>query len=193
VARNPVDSIHKAFNNKPVREALMKLRVPAVLALLVVLLTQVRQSYFIFGLAVSLVGELIQLWCFASLKKGKVLATKGPYVLIRNPMYIGRYLLILGGAILTGNIWLIVVISIIYYFYVVNRVKREEETLKGIFGDSYKDYCDKVNRFVPSFGGIDLKSLWFIKWEIFVGNHGHQNLLAVVLCYLVFYYFTFIH
>ena len=190
---NPVNSIHKAFNNRVVREVLVKFRAPISLVLLAALMTQVKQSYFFIGLTVSLVGELIQLWCFASLKKQKTLATKGPYVLIRNPMYIGRFLLILGGVLLTGNIWLIVIFSIVYYFYMINRVKREEKRLKGVFGDSYKDYCDNVNRFVPSFRGADLKSVWFFRWELFVGNHGLWNLLAVVLCYLIFYYFTFIH
>jgi protein-S-isoprenylcysteine O-methyltransferase Ste14 len=183
--------IHSVFNNKTIRRVLLKLRVPLALLFIVALATQVKPSYFLAGIIVSLVGELIQVWCFASLKKQKELATKGPYMLVRNPMYLGRYLLILGGTLLTGNIWIIIAFSIIYYFYAVNRVRREEETLRKIFGHTYDRYCEKVSRFFPSFGSADWKSLWFFKWELFIQNHGHWNLLLVLLCYATFYCLAF--
>jgi len=47
------------------------------------------------GFFVSMAGELIQLWCFASLDKNRDLACNGPYALTRNPMYLGRFLIVL--------------------------------------------------------------------------------------------------
>ena len=45
-------------------------------------------------------GQLIQTWCFASLVKNWQLTERGPYLMCRNPMYIGRYFLILGFVLL---------------------------------------------------------------------------------------------
>ncbi|MCD4717520.1 MAG: hypothetical protein K8R45_12380 [Desulfobacterales bacterium] len=140
----------------------------------------------------SLFGELIQILSFASLDKNKTLALKGLYLLTRNPMYIGRFFLILGGLILIGNIWVITGFIIIFYFYAVNRVKREERRLGLLFGEQYEDYCREVNRFMPSLKLSNLRTLWSFKWGLLLQNNGHKNLMAVLSGYLVLYLYTFI-
>ena len=185
--------IHDVFNNKRARSILLKLRYPIFLVLFVLFIPQIKASWFFLGFTISLFGELIQLWCFASLDKNKTLAAKGPYILIRNPMYIGRFFLILGGLLLAGNIWVMLVFVLVYYFYMVNRVRREEVKLRAVFGEAYEGYCRDVNRFVPSFEGIDWRSLRFFKWNLLLENNGHWNLLAMLVVYIVFYFFTFIY
>jgi protein-S-isoprenylcysteine O-methyltransferase Ste14 len=188
---NIVGRTHEIFNNKMLRSVLLKLRYPIFLVAAVILITQIEPSWFLPGLIVCLFGEFIQLWCFASLDKNKTLAIKGPYMLTRNPMYIGRFFLLLGCLLLAGNIWVILVFTVLYYFYMVNRVKREEKKLRVVFGEAYGDYCEDVNRFVPSFKGTDWRSLWFFKWHLLLKNNGHWNLLAVLISLLVFYLFAF--
>ena len=68
---------------------------------------------------------------------------------VRNPMYLGRYFILLGGIMLLGHWWLLVLFTVVYYFYMVNRVKREEEYLRGPLGAPYEDYLRTVNRFLP--------------------------------------------
>ena len=114
-------------------------------------------------------------------------------MLMRNPMYIGRFFLLLGCLLITGNVWVILVFVVLYYFYMVNRVKREERKLRILFGQAYEDYCGDVNRFVPSFRRVDWKSLWFFRWNILLQNNGHWNLIAVLISFAVFYFFTFIY
>ena len=188
----PAAAVHRLFNNRPVRRVLLVLRFPLGLGFLALLMTRIKPQFFSAGLAVSAAGEFIQLWCFAALKKKKILATRGPYLLARNPMYIGRYFLILGGILLTGNPWYVVGFSVLYYFYMVNRVRREEAVLVEVFGEPYRRYCDEVNRFMPSFRNVDWKLLLFFRWKLFFKNHAHWNLLGAVLCYTAFYYYTFL-
>jgi uncharacterized protein YggT (Ycf19 family) len=190
---NVVNRIHEIFNNKTLRSVLLRLRYPIFLVFFIILIPQVKPPCFLPGFIVSLFGELIQLWCFASLDKNKTLAIQGPYRLTRNPMYIGRFFLLLGCLLLTGNIWIILVFVVVYYFYMVNRVKREERKLRVLFGETYEQYCRDVNRFVPSFKGVDWRSLPFFKWNLLLENNGHWNLTAVLVCYIVFYFFTFIY
>ncbi|MFH1349758.1 MAG: isoprenylcysteine carboxylmethyltransferase family protein [Pseudomonadota bacterium] len=186
-----LNTIHKVFNNEELRSILTKLRYPIVLIFFILLITQIKPALFWPGFLVTLFGELIQAWSFASLEKNRTLSIKGPYMFTRNPMYIGRFFLLLGCMLLMGNIWAILVFCVLYYFYMVNRVKREEKRLLGLFGEAYKNYCQKVNRFVPSFRISDRRSWLFFKGSLFFQNNGHWNLLAVLSCYVVFYLFTF--
>jgi steroid 5-alpha reductase family enzyme len=184
-------AIHRLFNNQKLRKVLLALRFPLALAALVILAICARPRYFVLGAAISAVGELLQVWCFAALKKKQVLAVKGPYVFVRNPMYLGRYLLILGGVLLAGNLWVVAGFTVLYYFYMVNRVKREEAILNGIFGESYARYCREVNAFLPSFRNVNWSDALFFRWELFFRNHAHWNLLGAILCYAGFYYAAF--
>ncbi len=187
-----VNRIHEVFNDTGLRSFLLKLRYPLFLVFFLILIPQIEPSWFFFGLTLSLFGELIQLWCFASLDKNRTLGVKGLYMLTRNPMYIGRFFLLLGFVVLTGNILVILIFVILYYFYVVNRVKREEEKLRMLFGEAYENYCREVKRFMPTFKGVDWRALSFFKWSLLLENNGHWNLIAVLVCCAVFYFFTFI-
>ena len=135
-------------------------------------------------------GELIQVWCFATLDKNRTLAVKGPYSLTRNPMYIGRFFLLLGVMLFIGRVRVIFVFAVLYQFYMINRVKREETRLKEIFKEEYDSYCSMVNRFAPSIKQFHLKSLGYFKWSLFFQNKGHWNLAGVLSIYLFFYFYT---
>ena len=191
---NGFSSIHRVFNNKAVRKFLLMLRIPLAVGVLALMSTMIDPAYFWAGLIVTGVGEFIQVWCFSALKKKKILAVKGLYVLVRNPMYLGRYLILFGFFLLLGpkSLWLLVAFTVIYYFYMVNRVKREEAVLIDIFGESYQQYCKDVNRFFPSFKNVDWKSLPYFRKELFFRNNAHWNLLGTILCYAFFYYMTFL-
>ena len=142
-------SIRSLFNHPGVRRAYVRLRVPLAIHAIVLLLPLQQPIWLLAGFAVSMFGELIQLWSFASLDKNSDLAIRGPYALVRNPMYLGRYFILLGFLILLGAWWVLVVYSVVYWFYMDTRVEREEAHLRPIFGPRYDEYCAKVRRFVP--------------------------------------------
>ena len=157
--RRALARVHEIFNNQTIRSVLSKLRYSIFLVVFVVFIPHIRPSWFWPGFIVTILGELIQVWCFASLEKNRVLASKGLYMLTRNPMYLGRFFVLLGFLLLTGNISVILVFVVLYYFYMVNRVKREENKLRVVFGEEYEGYCRDVNRFVPSFRGVEWRTL----------------------------------
>ena len=179
--------VHAVFNNASLRRALCRSRYLLVLACFVYLVTEVKPVWFFVGFFVALFGEFIQVWSFASLQKNRKLAVQGPYSLTRNPMYIGRFFLSTGCLLTTGHIWWFPVLTVLYYFYAVNRVKREENRLQRLFGKDYDDYCRNVNRFMPSVKFFKMKSLCFFKWNLLVRNHGHWNLLAMLGCFAILF------
>jgi hypothetical protein len=192
VSAQPLREIHRLFNHPGIRGFLRKFRVPLAIAAGVLLVARIDPRWFLPGLAVSSLGELIQLWCFATLHKKKELAANGPYALVRNPMYLGRYFLILGALMLAGKPWLLVAYTVLYYFYMANRVKREEETLRGIFGKGYDEYCAEVPRFVPSVRPFRGNPVLTFQWELLFRNNGHWNFLATAAFYLIAWAVTFL-
>jgi protein-S-isoprenylcysteine O-methyltransferase Ste14 len=62
-------------------------------------------------------------------------------------MYIERFFLLLGGMVLMGSVWIILAFLLFYYFYLINRVKREETKLNRIFREEFKSYEVVSKRF----------------------------------------------
>jgi len=185
-----LNKVNALFNNKALRAFLLKFRIPICLVFIALALPRLDPYLLAPAFLVSLFGEFIQLWSFASLDKNSNIAANGPYSLCRNPMYLGRYFLILGAIILLHSLLIAVIYSVVYYFYMVNRVKREEIKLQEIFGEGYRSYCSRVNRFLPGIIKADWKSVPYFRWRLFFQNHAHWNLLSMLLLYLLFYLFT---
>jgi protein-S-isoprenylcysteine O-methyltransferase Ste14 len=185
------NALHRLFNHSGLRKFLLKARVPLGLIGAVVLAFNVKPEWFWIGLAVSATGELLQLWCFGALHKKQTLATNGPYKVVRNPMYLARYLLVLGCLMFLGVWWVLVVFSIVYYYYMVNRVRREEEKLLEIFGEPYLNYCQQVSRFVPFKGISPTGTFLFFDWRFFRENNAIRNGVLQFVYYVLCYGLTF--
>lgn len=184
--------LHALSNHGGLRKIFRRIRVPVGLAGALVLAFNVRPEWFWIGLAVSAVGELMQLWCFGALHKQLTLATNGPYKVVRNPMYLARFFLLLGCVMFLGNWVVLLVFAIAYYYYMVNRVRREEARLVEIFGAPYREYCNRVSRFIP-FQGISAGGkFWFFRLDYFIENHGPLNGIAQVAYYALCYALTFL-
>ena len=186
------EPLHKLFNHPGLRRFLLALRIPIVLVFVALWPWWVQPELLVAGILVSLAGELLQVWCFACIEKEKVLTIRGPYQLCRNPMYLARYLLILGFVIVAGSWLACVLYTVVYWFYMVNRVKREEPVLEKIFEQPYRDYCRDVNRFLPGIRRVD-SQFWFFDWQIMLSNNGQWNFLAATLGWayvLVMYYWV---
>ena len=189
--RIPAVVIHGFFNNFILRKLLLRLRVPLALLIALFIIAHSRREWFACAGMVSVLGEMMQLWCFGVLRKNKELNTHGPYALVRNPMYLSRYFVILGLMLLPGKLWLILVYSSLYYLYMLNRVRREETVLMTLFPETYPHYRDGVRRFIPSVKPYKGHSVWKLNWKLFVKNHGHWNVLGVLVFYLIGYLYLF--
>lgn len=184
-------SIDDVFNNFTLRKTLLALRLPIVLGLVAALLLSIDPHWFWPGLVVSLAGMVLQLWVFGCIRTREVLAVNGPYMFVRNPMYIARFLLILGLVLMTGIPWLLLVYVPVYYFYMTNRVEREEPVLHEAFGGEYLSYCKHVPRFLPRLKPYSQGRFWYFSMENFQRQHGAMNLLVFVVLYIACYVAAF--
>jgi protein-S-isoprenylcysteine O-methyltransferase Ste14 len=101
------------------------------------------------GVAVALGGEGLQLWAAAHLRKNVQVVKSGPYAWLRNPMYVGRFLVGLGLTLLTWRPFIVLPYVVLFWIYAQARVLGEERRLVVLFGEEYRDYCSKVRRWLP--------------------------------------------
>jgi protein-S-isoprenylcysteine O-methyltransferase Ste14 len=182
-----VGLLNKLFTHPKLRKALEKIRIPLGVALVILLFIFGRPEMYIPAVVISLFGELIQMWSSGSLEKNVLLTIRGPYCLVRNPMYLGRFFVILGALLLLKNICIMVIYVGAFSYYVVNRVKREERHLQEVFGEPYLEYCNQVNRFMPRLGVCERKDTLFFRFRLLVKNNEHLNFLALLAFYIAFY------
>jgi uncharacterized membrane protein len=171
------------FHNPALRRFLFHTRHLLALLFLVPLAAFMDPAWLAPGFAVSMFGQAIQVWCLSSLVKNQELTVRGPYLVVRNPMYLGRYFLLLGFVLLLGNPWVVLGYTAVYYAYMSNRVEREERRLRRNFGESFERYCREVRRFLPSPARLARQDVYVFRRELFLENHAHWNILGTVAAY----------
>ena len=75
--------------------------------------------------------------------------TDGPFGVVRNPLYFGYFLMVLGILIFSGVIWFSILGIAFFIFQFYHIVKYEEEILREKFGDEYKMYTESVPSWIP--------------------------------------------
>jgi protein-S-isoprenylcysteine O-methyltransferase Ste14 len=103
-------------------------------------------------------------------KDGKVhadeLVTQGIFNHCRNPLYVGNILMLLGVGVLSNSLIYVGIIMPLFLIIYHAIVLAEEHFLVNKFEGKYVAYCKKVNRWIPSFGGLGatFRSMEF-KWK----------------------------
>jgi protein-S-isoprenylcysteine O-methyltransferase Ste14 len=76
-----------------------------------------------------------------------VFIVNGIYKISRNPMYLGLYATLIGSMFYTSNIvYMLVSFFIITTHHIITLGEEKELLLK--YGNTYKEYCDKVRRYI---------------------------------------------
>ena len=78
----------------------------------------------------------------------------GMYALCRNPLYVGNSLILTGLSMIYNSPWVYLLVLPLLVIGLLSMVKAEEKYLSERFGTAYASYCQRVNRFVPRFGGL---------------------------------------
>ncbi|MEO8945297.1 MAG: isoprenylcysteine carboxylmethyltransferase family protein [Gemmatimonadaceae bacterium] len=109
------------------------------------------------GVALCVCGVALAVWARThlgrnwgmpmSFKENPELVTTGPYVYIRNPIYTGFLLAILGSSLTGGPIWLI--FFVVFSAYFTYCAKKEEKIMTQEFPDTYPDYKRRTRMLIP--------------------------------------------
>ena len=118
----------------------------------------------IIGVSITIVGQLIRMvtiglvYVIRGGRKRRIyaegLVTDGLFSHCRNPMYVGNILMIIGLSIFSNSLLSVLILIPLFIFIYQSIVIAEEDFLKSKFKEGYKDYCNKVNRWIPKIRGL---------------------------------------
>ena len=160
------------------------------------------ESYFIWpiaiGLFVTVLGQLIRgatiglAYIVRGGKEGKPyaegLVTEGIFRHVRNPLYVGNILMLLGVGILANSLVYVAIVIPIFLFIYQAIVMAEENFLRNKFGPGFDLYCKDVNRWMPRVSGLlaTLGSMEF-NWKRWIlKEHTTQFIWLVGITLLLF-------
>ena len=113
-----------------------------------------QDLFYLIGILLMLVAARIQ-W-LSGVKSGvstsfqsDELKTTGIYARTRNPIYFSWWLCSSGAILCVHNVWLLLLIPIQWVILTVVIINTEEKWLYELHGEAYKDYCARVNRWIP--------------------------------------------
>lgn len=109
------------------------------------------------GVLLCLAGLLLLLWSLVSFGRSfrvgidtdrpDRLITNGIFSFSRNPIYVAFAIILIGQFLILPNwITLIYIVAATWLFH--RQVLREEDYLRGFYGQIYVDYCSRVRRYV---------------------------------------------
>ncbi len=112
----------------------------------------------IVGVTLVVVGELLRLWAVrhigtisrtrTSTRLGPLI-TSGPFRMVRNPLYLGNWLIWSGLVVASRLVWMLPVAWVVFALQYGTMVLWEEARLRSMFGRQYDRYARDVSRWVP--------------------------------------------
>lgn len=102
-----------------------------------------------WGAGMSAAGLCLRAWAAGSIHKDHELATTGPYAYMRNPLYLGSFMLGAGLTVAGGH-WVFGVVLLAMFLLVYRAiVLREVRELEARFGELYLVYSARVPSVLP--------------------------------------------
>ena len=110
------------------------------------------------GLLLTLLGVVFAIWARVTLgrnwsgsvtvKQDHTLVRRGPYAIVRHPIYTGFLLGALGVAIIVGEVRGLVGTAIVFFAFWM-KYNTEEQFMLAQFGDQYVEYKREVKALIP--------------------------------------------
>lgn len=141
------------------------------------------------GVLFITVGEFLRIWAVGyagastrarTLGAARDLVTTGPYSYVRNPLYLGNFLLSLGVCFVANVYWLVAVLVVGYFFQYLPIITVEESYLLESCGPVYQAYRERVPRFIPKFLPYSQPSLHDFSWTRAIKSE--KRTLTAIVC-----------
>ena len=125
---------------------------------------KLNEAWQIFCLAISLAGLVVRVITVGRAPLGtsgrntreqvaRALNTTGIYSIVRHPLYLGNYLILIGMALWPRVWWLPVFTSCLFALYYERIMLAEEAFLRQQFGDVFETWAAATPAFIPRLRG----------------------------------------
>lgn len=132
--------MHVPYNRGGLRSYLM---------LLGLLAGRATPFWIAWGTPFLLIGIALRLWAKGCLYQNMEVTNTGPYRFVRHPFYLGNALIDFGIVIMSGW-WLLQLALPLWWLSVyIPTIRREEDTMEHLFGETYRAYQSRVPMLIP--------------------------------------------
>lgn len=134
------------------------------------------------AMVVATLGAGMRAWAAGTVFKNEILATTGPYSLVRHPLYLGNILVFIGFNLLNNDPWAwLLTVSFLWFFY-PPAIAYEDSKLEELFGQPWRDWRERTPALIPARLQFSaLRSEWSI--GLFAGRNGELIIfLFIMVC-----------
>jgi protein-S-isoprenylcysteine O-methyltransferase Ste14 len=157
-----------------------------LLGVLLIVAAKPRLDFYALGLCLVVLGEGLRIWATGHLQKNQQVTTTGPYAYVKNPLYLGTFLIMVGFCWMANQLLLMAVgVGLFIFYYVPYKKRRESERLSKLFGQFWLDYETHVPDYLPRWTPYEHcgNARWNI--QLFLNNSEHETLLVVLLAVVI--------
>lgn len=115
-------------------------------------------------------------------QRAEVLNTTGMYSIVRNPLYLGNFLILLGLILSIKIWWLVLLVSMFFFIYMERIIMAEESFLHDKYGPEYDSWRNKTPVIIPDFKNWLAPSLPFSMKTVL--RREYPGLLGMVTAFL---------
>ena len=101
------------------------------------------------GLVIAALGQVFRIYAAGYIFKNKQLAKTGPYALVRHPLYLGNFLILMGFTLASGNLYVLLGVIVFFLVWYPAAIKYEDSKLERIFGDEWRAWSASIRAMIP--------------------------------------------
>jgi protein-S-isoprenylcysteine O-methyltransferase Ste14 len=146
-----------------------------------------------FSILVSLLGLVIRCLTIGYAQKGTsgrnrqeqkadALNTTGMYSIVRHPLYLGNFFVMLGFVLFVEVWWFVIIAGLAFWLYYERIMITEERFLLAQFGDRYLEWANRTPAFLPKFANWQKPDLSFSYKKML--RKEDSTLLMIVLSFV---------
>jgi protein-S-isoprenylcysteine O-methyltransferase Ste14 len=123
------------------------------------------------GLALAVVGQVFRVYAAGFIHKNKQLASSGPYALVRHPLYLGNFLILVGFTIASANLYVTIGVVLFFLIWYPAAIAYEDSKLENIFEDEWREWSKNIRAIIPGrFRLADLKAEGWDTYQSLIRN-----------------------
>ncbi len=117
------------------------------------------------GLALAVLGQVFRIYAAGYIFKNKQLATTGPYALVRHPLYLGNFIILIGFTIASANLYVVAGVVVFFLIWYPAAIAYEDSKLENIFGDEWRAWSGNIRAIIP--GRVRWSDLKASGWDTY--------------------------
>jgi len=116
-------------------------------------------------------------------QRANTLSTTGIYSTVRHPLYFGNFIIFLGIVMFVKVWWFALLAVLTYWLYYERIMYREEEFLRGKFGEEFIAWAEKTPAFIPRFNNWQNPKISFSLQKIIFREY--IGFFEIIACFTI--------